>query len=197
MEGHKLDLAAKTSIILGEILSQLGIPFAVNGFSTRDGHMGGSRSSRASDLERKTYTRWGDLWIGDYKGFDESWANSSHRLINMRRNAKYNTYDGESLRYGAQVLLARPEKRKILFWLNDGEPYPNAGDDFRAHERYAKDCATEVEKLVELFAIGVNTDAVKRFYKNYVVVNRLEDLPTVCLGELDALLRQGKTLKAA
>ena len=35
-------------------------------------------------------------------------------------------------------------------------------------------------------------DAVKRFYKNWTVVNDIDDLVKVCLSELDRLLRKGK-----
>lgn len=193
MYGHSLDLAAKTAIVLGELLNQLGIPFSVQGFSTGQSSVASQRHDAASAAEQSLYARWGNLWIGEYKGFEEPWTKAGPKMINMVRNDKINTYDGESLRYGAQVLLARPEKRKIFFWLNDGEPCPNWGDDSRAHEKYAKDCAKEVEKLVELFAIGIGTDAVKRFYSNCVQINQLEDLPKACLSELDALIRKGKT----
>lgn len=194
MQGAKLDLAAKTSIILGEICNQLNIPFSVIGFSTGDPYLASNRYQAANSSERETYKRWGNLWIGLYKEFDDLWASSNHKLINMVRNAQMNTYDGEALRYGALRLMNRTEKRKILFWLNDGQPEPNSCDDHMAHIEYAKACGQEVEKMVELLAIGVMTDAVKNFYSNYVVVNSIQDLPSVCLSNLDALLRKGKKL---
>ncbi len=195
MAGSRLDLAAKTSIVFGELLSQLSIPFSVQGFSTGSAHIGTNRKGKASNIEQSTYKRWGDLWIGEYKNFDDSWSSSGPKMINMVKNNRMNTYDGESLRYGAQTLLARPEKRKILFWLNDGYPCPNYADDSTAHQQYAKDCAKEVEKLVELFAIGIRTDAVKRYYKNCVQVNDISDLPKTCLVELDQLIRKGKSYR--
>jgi cobaltochelatase CobT len=194
MSGAKLDLAAKTSIIIGEIANQLSIPFSVLGFSTGDGHTANQRYSKASPEEQKAYSRWGNHWIGVYKEFDELWGQHSHKLINMVDNQRNNTYDGESLRYAAQRLLGRKEKRKILFWINDGEPCPNPADDMNAHTEYAKLCAKEVEKMVELLAIGIQTDAVKQFYSNYIVVDEVADLPTLCLAELDSLLRKGKKL---
>jgi cobalamin biosynthesis protein CobT len=197
MAGYQLDLAAKTAIVLGEILNQLGIPFSVLGFSTGSGSEASRRQRGASRDEQNVYTRWGNLWIGEYKSFDDSWQSSGPKMINMVSNSRQNTYDGESLRYGAQTLLQRPEKRKIMFWLNDGYPCPNGSDDSDAHRKYAHDCAREVEKMIELFAIGINTDAVKRFYSNCVQVNDLNDLPKTCLMELDALLRKGKTYIAA
>jgi cobalamin biosynthesis protein CobT len=194
MSGPKLDIAAKTSIIIGEIANQLGIPFSVMGFSTDDSHTASVRRNAASQEERNTYSRWGNQWIGVYKEFDELWMQNSHKLINMVHNQRHNTYDGESLRFAAQRLLGRKEKRKILFWLNDGEPCPNSHDNMEAHVEYAKLCAQEVEKRVELLAVGIQTDAVKNFYSNYIVVNDVNDLPTLCLGQLDDLLRKGKRL---
>lgn len=197
MCGSKLDLASKTAVVLGEVLHQLDIPFSILGFSTGDWDVAEGRRRKGSDTERQMYTRWGNLWIGVYKDYDEAWPRVNHRVMNMVRNERANTYDGESLRYGAQRLARRPEQRKILFWLNDGSPCPNGGDDGEAHRQYAADCAKEVEKMVELMAVGIMTDAVKRYYKNYVVVNNISELPVVCLNELDALLRKGKMLRAA
>jgi cobalamin biosynthesis protein CobT len=195
MYGGKLDLAAKTAIIFGELLNQLGIPFSVLGFSTGDGYEGETRQDGASAQERQLYTRWGNLWVGEYKSFDDPWNKAGPKMINMVDNGRANTYDGESLRYGAQVLLGRPEQRKILFWLNDGQPCPNWADDSQAHWQYACDVAKEVERIVELFAIGIRTDAVKRIYSNCVRVNAVEDIPKVCLSELDALIRKGKSYR--
>lgn len=193
MAGYQLDLAAKTAIVFGEILHQLNIPFSVMGFSTGCGSVAHQRRHNASGEEQRLYSRWGNLWIGQYKSFDDSWPNSNHRLINMRHHCKMNTYDGETLRYGAQVLLNRPEKRKILFWLNDGMPCPNGVDDSQAHIQYAHDAATEVERLVELFAIGINTSAVKDFYTNCVAIHDVNDIPSTAFRELDELIRMGKT----
>jgi cobalamin biosynthesis protein CobT len=197
MSGPRLSLAGRTVAVLGEVLNQLSVPFSVTGFSTGDWDEASNRKRGAPPEARKMYTRWGNLWIGVYKDYNESWAKAAPRVMQMVRNERANTYDGESLRWGTQRLLRRSEKRKILFWLNDGQPCPNGGDDSQAHRQYASDCAKDAEKAVELMAVGIQTDAVKQYYKNYVVVNNLDDLPGVCLNELDALLRKGKSLKAA
>lgn len=190
MGGQSLLLAAQTSAVFGEILNQLGISFGVLGFSTGSSFVAADRRNAASDSQKDIYTRWGNLWIGQYKTFDQSWKSSSRSVLSMSRNGKYNTYDGEALRYGAQELLARPEKRKILFWLNDGEPYPNSQDDLCAHQRYIKGVAKVVERHVELVAVGISTDAVKKIYTNWIQVSSLDDLPKTCLVKLERLLRK-------
>jgi cobalamin biosynthesis protein CobT len=54
--------------------------------------------------------------------------------------------------------------------------------------------AKEVEKIVELFAVGICSPQVKDFYSNNVNINAVEDLPKVMLTQLDAMLRGGKNL---
>lgn len=192
MSGDRLKLAAHTSIIMGEVLNSIGIPFSVAGFSTGDPHVPLVRKQKATQQDLDIYTRWGDLWIGVYKDFDESWQHVNHRLGRMPRNGHANTYDGESLRWGAKQLLQRPEKRKILFWLNDGEPTPCVGESIPAHISYTSSSAKDVESVVELIAVGINSGNVKRYYSNHIVVGSLQDLPKLCITELDALLRKTK-----
>lgn len=195
MEGFKLDLACKAAMLFGEVLHELKIPFEICGYSTTDHHTGGARFRQATSAEQEVYTRWGNHWVGIYKSFDEDWRHVRHRCYRMTRNQKYNTYDGESIRLAAARLLRHSEKRKILFVFNDGQPCPNIGAFGPQHARYLKEVAKEVERVVELFAVGICSDAVKEYYANSVVVNELEDLPRIMLTQLDAMLRKGKTLR--
>jgi cobalamin biosynthesis protein CobT len=195
MHNGQLDLAAKTAIILGELFHQLqDIPFSVYGFSTGEGNDAYQRRGEAKPEEQRLFKRWGSLWVGEYKHFDDPWSRSGHKIINMAHNGKNNTYDGESLRYFAQLLLGRKEKRKILFWLNDGQPCPNGADDGQAHRQYATDCAKEVAKMIELVPIGIGAD-ISHIYPGAVQINDLKDLPKHCIGRIDEILRQGKTMR--
>lgn len=186
---HKMDLAAECAVIFGECLYDLNIPFEICGFSTGSAHIGNTRFNSANQQERQIFTRWGDLWIGVYKGFEDHWPVTRHRCVQMSRNDHDNTFDAESLRFAAQRLLRRSEKRKILFWLNDGCPCPNVWSGRNQHHSYHKAVAKEVQKLIEVFAIGLHTDEVKRYFENWVRVDELNDLPKVVVTELDRLLR--------
>jgi hypothetical protein len=62
------------------------------------------------------------------------------------------------------------------------------------HTDYMKKCAKEAEKMVEVIAVGIMTDAVKDFFKHCVYVQRLSDLPKRCLTEIDSCLRETKKL---
>lgn len=189
---YRMDLAAECSVIFGECLNDLSIPFEICGFSTMPYMIGNRRYEQASDEEKALFTRWGDLWIGVYKKFEDNWPSVRHRCVEMSRNDHDNTYDGEGLRFAAQRLLRRPEKRKILFWLNDGYPCPNVHWVRQQHHSYLKGVAKEVEKLIEVFAIGMQSDGVKEYFKNWVQVSELGDLSKVVVSELDRLLRSNK-----
>jgi cobaltochelatase CobT len=191
MCGRKLQLAASSALLFGEVLNQIGIPFEVLGFSTSTSYTEGERIYRnASHEDQMTFSRWGGLWIGIYKSFEDDWNSSKHRCVNMERNQHHNTYDGESVRLAAQRLLRYPERRRILFLFNDGEPCPNVQHFMNVHDEYAKDVAAEVERAVELFAVGIQSDTVANYYSNSVCINSLEDLPKVMIGELDRMLKK-------
>jgi hypothetical protein len=192
MSGEKLVLASQVAAILGEICSQLNIPFAVYGWSTGASSVASQRRRSATLEEQEIYKRWGNLWLGEYKSFADSWQQAGAKVLTMPAHCQTNTYDGESVKLFARMLLARKEKRKVLMILNDGQPYPNFGDDRQAHVNYAHACAKEVEKLVETVVFGVMTDAVRDIYSNSVVINNLNDLPKECLSRISALLQVGK-----
>lgn len=194
MEGEKLKVACTSTIIFGEALRQLNIPFEVIGYSTTDYNTGKQRYSKASSDEQNIFKRWGNLWIGIYKSFDEDWKLVRHRCVLMGRNQKYNTYDGESIRIAASRLLHRKEDRKILFVFNDGDPCPNIAEFVGDHEKYLSIMAKEIEKVIELFSIGICSDEVKKYYKNYAVINNVSELPNVMITQLDTMLRKGKKL---
>jgi len=192
MYPSSIDLAAMAALVFGEALNDINIPFEIAGYSTGHYYEGGTAYRNATAEEQQLYTRWGKLWIGIYKRFDDMWPATRHRCLQMSRNGKYNTYDGEAVRLAAQRLMARPEKRKILFVFSDGYPCPNVQTFIEVHQAYLKTIAKEVEKAVELFAVGVCSDAVKEYYSNSIVINNIRDLPTVVLNELDRLIRQNQ-----
>jgi cobalamin biosynthesis protein CobT len=196
MNSSPINLAAKTAMVFGENLATLNIPFEILGYSTGYYNEGDEIKANASEEERQLYTRWGKLWLGVYKKFEESWGTTRHRCYHMSRHGKYNTYDGESVRIAAQRLLRRPEKRRILFVICDGYPCPNCQEHSGTHIAYLKSVAKEVEKVIELFAIGIGYHDVGSYYKNSVGISDIGDLPNVMLTELDRLLRRGQNAYA-
>ena len=82
-------------------------------------------------------------------------------------------------------LSARPEKRKVMMVLSDGWP---AADGY-GHEQHLLEVCRDIEASdVELVGIGIQSDAVERFYSKHVVVNDIKDLEGEVMNQLSKLL---------
>lgn len=189
MDGTKLELAGKAAIVLGDALNTLRIPFMVYGYSTEGPGRGGTPADTAP------YARWGSLWIRYYRDFEERWEKGALRLAGSMHNCKANTLDAESVKHGIRRLMLRPEKRKILLVFNDGMPFPGYGHVGRCQQHLHDIVASAKSVGVEVIAFGIDSDDVKQYYPNHVVIHKLADLVSEPLVMLDKLLRGGVKLK--
>lgn len=189
MSGDKAKVAMQTAILLGDVLSQIDCSFSVVGFSTEDGYEGSQRFNAANETDRSIFSRWGSLWIGMYKDFSDIWAHKKFRVSQIDNNIRFNTYDGESVRFCARKLLERKEKRKILIWVNDGQPCPNGSDNFDVHNTFAKKVGAEIGNYIEMVAIGIQAPSIVDYYPNAININNANELGGVALNQLVKLLK--------
>lgn len=77
----------------------------------------------------------------------------------------------ESMLTCGQRLMSRPEPRKILIVLTDGQPDCSDGTRYAVEELE--------ENGIELIGIGIQSISVKRFFKNHEVINDVSELPNV------------------
>jgi cobalamin biosynthesis protein CobT len=119
-----------------------------------------------------------------FKDFSENITRSklvdvmSSSDVSLNQNA-----DGESLLWAAERLFIRKEKNKLLIVLSDGEPCGYYYGDGRWYLKQV--CETiEKSKQIDLVGIGVLTDAVRRYYENWVVVEDIADLDEVLFEAL-------------
>jgi len=159
MRGDRYAALTASFIILNDATSKLNIPAEYTLFSetTQPNYYiikkFSSRATESQIVERMHY-------VENYMG---------------------NNPDGEALIWAAGRLLSRPEKRKILIVLSDGQPATSAEGDAFTH---LKRVAAEVEKRVDLFGVGLMTDSVKQFYKQNSVVEDPKDLDKMFLDIL-------------
>lgn len=177
MFGTKLETLANTLTIVAEALKQIGIEFEIVGFRTAliDGSILPG-FSRTEPLEHHIF-----------KSFD------SPKLTNIEKlSASGCNCDGESLRFFAQRLSQRKKKRKIMFVFSDGYPNPNSGNP-QLRLIWRQDLCNAVREIdkygIETVAFGIQTDAVKDFYTNYVVVPQTSALTTEVIKKLKEVLR--------
>lgn len=181
--GHegKIRTARETTTLLAETLKRIGIPFEILGFS--GDHSDFSRKMPYHD--RAGFSgRWGSLDMYYFKTFDENFGQiQKQRIAGM--TAHHQNYDGDSVMFAAKRLKQRPERKKILFVLSDGEPAAACCDatDVRDHLHQV---ATELDAdpSLTLVAFGMLTDAPAKYYQNHIVVNDIASFPETLMQKL-------------
>ena len=83
-------------------------------------------------------------------------------------------------------LMNRPEPRKIILVMTDGDP-----DDYDETHAAVKSIN---EAGIDLAAIGIMDDAVKNFFHNHRVIYQLSDLPSELFSVMDTMLTKRRTL---
>jgi cobalamin biosynthesis protein CobT len=84
--------------------------------------------------------------------------------VDMHQNA-----DGDNVMYAYRELLARNSRRKILIVLSDGMPCCDRWGDADGYLQ-AVTSMIQGQGKVELYGIGILSDAVKRYYRDYTVL---------------------------
>jgi cobalamin biosynthesis protein CobT len=190
--GDKIGTAGKAAYALSAALERLRVRHEVLGFTTCDSR----EFSKLCHSEPKKGEKWIDwarhyaLYMPVFKGFGQKLdADAKARLATLveRPNWLSENVDGECVAIAAKRLAAVPNvERRILIVLSDGQPMcpPSAGT-LRAHLRQT---VIDVSKSIEVVGIGINSNAVKDYYPNHVILNDVEELPLTVMKQLSDLL---------
>ena len=195
----RAELASASALALGDALDplkSLGVSFGISGFTTGqtiEGSIGSlAKDSYAVASMEETggqYDRLKEpLEHSTWHTHGEDWRRTKLRLglvqsvYGMRNNA-----DGEALMWMQRHFSKVKAKRKILIVLSDGSPacYCTTGD---------LEAKTRLEVLnlerqgVEVFGIGLGSNAVATIYSSFCVLNDEKELETVLLDKLTAWL---------
>ena len=97
-----------------------------------------------------------------------------------KRFAKFYWYtsannDADSLNWAYHQLKNRPEKRKILIVLSDGCPAGSWSGNGSNNLKYITHLI-EQEGKIELYGVGIHSDAVKQYYTNYRILNNVDEI---------------------
>jgi cobalamin biosynthesis protein CobT len=177
MGGEKIRVAKMSAIAMAEALKALDIPFEVTGFTSVGDSRVGAEAKKHKDLKRfNRYHERLELFV--FKDFD------APSLIGIEKmEAMSNNPDGECVKWAANRLINRKEKRKILIVLSDG--MPAADGDFKTLNYDLKLKVQQIMKSgIECVGLGVLTDAVKHFYPDHVVIKDLKTLPSETMSKL-------------
>lgn len=194
MQGHKMRLAMTSGFALSQTLERVSIQHEVLGFTTLEMSAAKGLDPRMVQAEEtrigRGFDRFEPLYMPIYKGFDERLTSETRKrfatAINQQDFCTENV-DGESVDIAAWRLAQRKEKRKVLIVLSDG--FPACRSHSSKLHRHLKDTVKKATaRGIEVFGIGILSDAVKEFYPNHVVLSDATELPTVVVGKLKEFL---------
>ena len=165
MSGSRYAIGAACCVALSDTLTSLTIPHEIIGFTEDD-------------------------WLLTYVFKNFGTVFTRQKCLNVMANKQLrllNNADGESVLWAAERLVKRKEKNKLMIVLSDGYPsgrYTGDGNMYLKHV-----CGLiETGSSIDLVGIGISTEAVRRFYKHYVVVNDPSELDHVLFGVLKKFL---------
>ena len=92
----------------------------------------------------------------------------------------------DALWYARAALLQRPEARKIILLLTDGYPM-NAEETLAATTGCEKDG-------IEIAALGIETEAVSRYWKNFQIIRDVRELPQAMFMMMERSLLPQKSV---
>ncbi|MBF7821755.1 porphyrin biosynthesis protein [Klebsiella quasivariicola] len=182
MGGRKIELALASAYTLADALDRIHVPNVITGFTTYG-------NPDVATMSKRGFSRFEALMLPIIKNWHEK-ANSPEIRARMGCVAEtfplLNNVDGESIAQLASLFAGHMEDKKIMIVQSDGAPCA-AGDGFSNHLRSV---TNDIENTsdINLLAIGILTDAPRRYYKNYALVNKVEELGTSVVSELSRII---------
>lgn len=166
-----LQLAREATALLAWAIAGIGDPFAVHGFASNGRH---------------------DVQYYRFKDFDQAYDDSAKsRLAGM--TGGLSTRMGAALRHAGGFLMKRPQRKKLLLLVTDGEP---ADIDERDPQYLRFDARKAVEEVaargVTTYCLTLDThadDYVSRIFgaNRYTVLDQVQKLPEKLPGLFLAL----------
>ena len=163
MGGDKVLNALASTLLVNEVCSTLNIPLEILGFT--DGSGGYSEPKPLMFI----YKGFNDLRVND-DSLKEYFALSSGFMIGNP--------DGENILWAYDRLNKRKEKKKLLIVMSDGSPA--ASKSSSGLEEFTRKVITEIEasKSVDIYGLGLCSDAVTYYYKANSVVREPNEIPS-------------------
>ncbi len=183
MKGHgKCQMAAKAALLLGETLDLLGAPLEIIGFTTAEFEARAAMRLGLTPAHQYRTMRCSPLEHRIYKRFSEPYAAARLRLTGIQ--PRCNNWDEEHLLFAYQRIRERPEVKKVILVISDGQPNGDANHLIRTVER--------IERLgVKIIGIGIGADFVRQIYPNAIVVSDFRQMAEELLLILEREFKPG------
>ena len=195
--GNRIKTASSATVALAVALENTPIVYAIQGFTTQ--HLPDKVHNKFTSLTE--YESYMPVVTLRYKEFGDRLSRVKGKLGGMRYNFCHSmclNVDGVSIEKAGRELLKRPEKRKVLMVLSDGEPNDGYSQVRGGLERHLKNVINSLAAQgVEVFGIGIESDAVESYYPDYAVLNDVADLEKEVIGRMEGLLLDGRHVRKA
>lgn len=200
MHGPRIQLAQKCAIALAEVFVGVGVPLEILVFNTRhpiqDEFSSKEEYQERVDIfqaqigdydSRCTYGRADTMCLFEVKQFKDNMREARIGLGGINKMVSSANADADSVWAAWERLKKRPEARKVLFVLSDGQP--SCGGDAGKQSSHLKRMVKDIAKQGgECFGLGIQSDDVTKYYPQHAVVNRIEDLPGVVIDRMSKIL---------
>lgn len=185
MHGSKIELAERAAISLAEALDKVNVPFEVLGFNCMHGFNSEAQQEQYDKevADGHKFHRHYPLDHYVFKSYNDRLRDCQSAMGAIAQLVGGDNCDGESVSWAWRRLKRRPEKKKVMLVLSDG--YPATATDYDemlgVHLRAS---VAEIEKQARIFGIGICSDAVKKFYAHWTVLNNMTDLPKAVMDRV-------------
>jgi cobalamin biosynthesis protein CobT len=184
--GGRMDTAKRATVAMAEALKALDIQFEVTGFYSEHDRKVTNYVSKLKGDKKRFSRKSESLRLHVFKDFDATSLTGIEKMYVGSQNP-----DGECVRWAAKRLEARKQKRKILIVMSDGMPATGEGAYGVLNADLKKTVAQLKKAKIEVVGFGIQTDSVKHFYDDTVVINNLSELPTKAMKKLSKVLASG------
>jgi cobalamin biosynthesis protein CobT len=106
----------------------------------------------------------------------------------------HHNIDGEVVEYAAFRLKQRPERRKVIFSLSDGEPCAGHGNDGEMCANLKRVCKRVRKEGVEVYGFGVQTESPRAFYGKewFINLEKVNEMGPGFVREFTRIVTEGK-----
>jgi len=181
----KAEVARNCAIALAECLEGSQLTYNIVGFCNKDEGMDDY------NIPGK-YHRYERLDTVYFKDFNQPLRTARPQIAGIVDAIGGNNSDYDFIVNSISTLSKRPEKRKVLLVISDGQP---ACVTDSSDSGYIKLCGEAIKHGntigVETVGIGLLDDTVKDIYPNHVVINNVNELSTKVFTKLTKLLIEG------
>lgn len=178
MDGARIKVACAAAYTLAKALDAIRVPCIITGFTTY-GH---------PTKKKDGFSRYEGLYLPIVKDWHEKADTTKFRAalgFLGSRLKKAQNIDGESIRELSSHFNNRREDRKLMIVLSDGQPQ-GLGTGF------AQDLKLTVEQMkstdIEVFGLGIQSNAPTYYYEKSAVVNDLSELGTTLISHIKSTL---------